>query len=251
MRFDWTTLALQTVNVLVLIWLLRRFLFRPVADIIARRKDAADRMLAEAAAAQARAAQEADAAERARQSIAAGQAQAVSDARRAAEAERGAILAEANGEAAKARETAQAGLAQERRALRAELSAEAARLAVRIAARLLARVAAQAVDLALVQAMEARLTALTAEETAALAPPGAALTVVTAAPPDASAQAAWTEMLRRRLPAAPPPLFATDPALIAGAELRGPHGRLRNSWQADLDRIATELERDDERVVLA
>ena len=51
MRFDWTTLALQTVNVLVLLWLLRRFLFRPVVEIIAERKDAAEKLLAEAAAA--------------------------------------------------------------------------------------------------------------------------------------------------------------------------------------------------------
>jgi F-type H+-transporting ATPase subunit b len=30
MRIDWWTLALQTANVLILIWLLGRFLFRPV-----------------------------------------------------------------------------------------------------------------------------------------------------------------------------------------------------------------------------
>ena len=32
MQIDWSTLALQTVNVLVLVWLLARFLFRPVSD---------------------------------------------------------------------------------------------------------------------------------------------------------------------------------------------------------------------------
>ena len=38
MRFDWTTLLLQTVNLLVLVWLLQRFLFRPVMAIIAERR---------------------------------------------------------------------------------------------------------------------------------------------------------------------------------------------------------------------
>ena len=55
MHFDWSTLVLQTVNVLVLLWLLRRFLFRPVVAIIAARKDAADKLLADAEAARAQA----------------------------------------------------------------------------------------------------------------------------------------------------------------------------------------------------
>ena len=35
MRFDWWTLALQTVNFAVLVWLLHRFLYRPVLRMIA------------------------------------------------------------------------------------------------------------------------------------------------------------------------------------------------------------------------
>jgi F-type H+-transporting ATPase subunit b len=49
MRIDWWTLALQTANVLILIWLLGRFLFRPVADIVARRQDEANKLIADAA----------------------------------------------------------------------------------------------------------------------------------------------------------------------------------------------------------
>ncbi len=41
MHIDWSTLALQTINALVLVWLLARFLFRPVAEIVAERQDAA------------------------------------------------------------------------------------------------------------------------------------------------------------------------------------------------------------------
>jgi F-type H+-transporting ATPase subunit b len=52
MRIDWWTLALQTANVLILIWLLSRFLFRPVAEIVARRQDEANKLLADAAAVQ-------------------------------------------------------------------------------------------------------------------------------------------------------------------------------------------------------
>ena len=42
MHIDWWTLAFQTVNVLVLIWILGRFFFRPVADIVAKRQAQAD-----------------------------------------------------------------------------------------------------------------------------------------------------------------------------------------------------------------
>ena len=38
MRIDLWTLGLQAINALVLIWLLARFLFRPIAAIIAERK---------------------------------------------------------------------------------------------------------------------------------------------------------------------------------------------------------------------
>jgi F-type H+-transporting ATPase subunit b len=51
MRIDWWTLALQTVNVLILIWILGRFFFRPVADIVARRQEEANRLLSDADAA--------------------------------------------------------------------------------------------------------------------------------------------------------------------------------------------------------
>ena len=46
MQIDWWTLGLQTINVLILVWILSRFLFRPVADIVAsarRRRKAAGR----------------------------------------------------------------------------------------------------------------------------------------------------------------------------------------------------------------
>ena len=56
MHIDWWTLALQTVNVLVLIWLLARFFFRPVMDIVVKRQEKAKKLLADAARARQQAA---------------------------------------------------------------------------------------------------------------------------------------------------------------------------------------------------
>ena len=48
MTIDWWTLGLQTVNVVILIWLLERFFWRPVAAMIEERHASAQRILAEA-----------------------------------------------------------------------------------------------------------------------------------------------------------------------------------------------------------
>ena len=41
MTIDWWTLGIQTVNVIILIWLLGRFFWRPVAAMIEQRRAAA------------------------------------------------------------------------------------------------------------------------------------------------------------------------------------------------------------------
>ena len=49
MDFDWTTFVLEAINFLILVWLLKRFLYRPVLDVIARRQAAVAATLADAA----------------------------------------------------------------------------------------------------------------------------------------------------------------------------------------------------------
>lgn len=45
MQLDWFTVAVQIINFLVLVWLLKRFLYRPVVEAMARREERiADRM---------------------------------------------------------------------------------------------------------------------------------------------------------------------------------------------------------------
>jgi F-type H+-transporting ATPase subunit b len=49
MNFDWTTFVLEVINFLILVWLLKRFLYRPVLDAVARRQSAVTATLADAA----------------------------------------------------------------------------------------------------------------------------------------------------------------------------------------------------------
>ncbi|BCB26886.1 ATP synthase subunit b [Sulfurimicrobium lacus] len=48
MELDWTTFLLEAINFLVLVWILKRFLYRPVLDVIARRRAQIDQTLAAA-----------------------------------------------------------------------------------------------------------------------------------------------------------------------------------------------------------
>lgn len=52
MEFEWTTFFLEILNFLVLLWLLQRFLYRPVQAVIARRRADIEQQLAAARAAQ-------------------------------------------------------------------------------------------------------------------------------------------------------------------------------------------------------
>ena len=48
MELNWSTFVLEIFNFLVLVWILKRFLYRPVLDVITRRRTVIDNQLAEA-----------------------------------------------------------------------------------------------------------------------------------------------------------------------------------------------------------
>lgn len=52
MELSWSTFVLEIINFLVLVWILKRFLYKPVMDVIARRRDGIEKSRAEAAALQ-------------------------------------------------------------------------------------------------------------------------------------------------------------------------------------------------------
>jgi F-type H+-transporting ATPase subunit b len=55
MGLDWSTFVLEIVNFLVLVWILKRFLYRPVLAVLAERRSRVEQVLAEARAAEERA----------------------------------------------------------------------------------------------------------------------------------------------------------------------------------------------------
>ncbi|MCA8883458.1 MAG: ATPase [Rhodobacteraceae bacterium] len=238
MTFDWTTFALQLINVVILLAILRHFLFRPVAGIIAKRQTETDAALkrAQAAsdaakAAEAKARDEAEATIRARHAEMA-KVQAEADAARSALLEKAradAAQIVAEGQAARDR---QAGIAEARTLERAR------DLAGTIAGRALAAQPADPSGYA--PRLADALAALPAEERDALLA-GGNLRLVSAAPLTPEALSAALSALA---PFGVTPGTDTDPDLIAGLDLRSDSGVLRNSLRHDLDLITKAL-RDD------
>ena len=241
MHIDWSTLALQTVNALVLVWLLARFLFRPVADIVAARQKAAQALLAEAESSR-RAAQAEQAAARDETArLATSHEAALQAAEADAEAHKATLLAQARAEAAQLRAQAEGEIERERAAQARGIEDDAVRLAVEIAGRLLDRMPPEARVRGFIGGTAEALAKLPPEARAEFGAHGEPLAL--AAPRALSAEelaaceAAFGAALGREVTLR----VRDDPTLIAGLELTGAHAAVRNHLRHDLDAIREAL----------
>ena len=244
MRIDWWTLALQTVNVLILIWILARFFFRPIMGIVSKRRHEAEKLLADAAHDRQEAANRLDEVDKARASIAADREKLITAAHAAAQSEKQNLLAQTSQEIVKLRAEAATEIAHDRAAAEAQIINRASDLSIEIARRLLRRFPHQAVLLAFVDEMCREVRALPSEKRTsfvAAAATGRSIDVVTAAPLSGEDTQNVRAALEKAFGANLPLTFLSDPAIIAGIELNGPNAIIRNSWRADLDRIRQEL----------
>jgi F-type H+-transporting ATPase subunit b len=240
MTIDWWTLGLQAVNVAILIWILARFFWRPVAAMIEARRDAAGRILAEAEAKRGEAEAEVAEAVKARAGFAAEREAILAAARTAAEQESATRRADADRRAGEIEAAARAAMAAERQAAERAFAERAARLALEIAGRLAGRLDASAVRAAFLDGLVAAIRALPDDKRNDAASDGT-LQIVSAAPLSPDEQAAARRRVAEALGRAAEVAFAVDPALVAGLELRGAHLVVANNWRADLDRLKTEI----------
>jgi F-type H+-transporting ATPase subunit b len=238
MQISWWTLALQVVNFLVLVWLLQRFLYRPVRDILEQRK----RQSTEALAAAERAKAETEAArqryEEARGALAEERQATLEAAHRASEAERTKRIEEAKKEAQKIIDTAHASIAEERAKTLTGLEADVADLAVKLAEKLLDKLGGSIAGDVFLERTQAALKELPDSERRRLerdlAVNGALVTVVTAAPLDAKEQKEWQARLEANLERPLKIAFDVDPKLIAGAAIHFPHVVVSFDWADQL-----------------
>lgn len=248
MRFDWWTLALQTVNFTVLVWLLHRFLYKPVLRMIDARRTELEKQYADARAAEAKAKDQLAAIEAQRGGIASEHEAALKAAAAQAEEAAKARRTRAEAEAASLLEGARKMLAAEREKALAEARESALDLGTSFARRLLAEVPVKLRVEASLERIEQYLAALPKTEMDALSQQlenGAVLTVLTASLLSPETVETWRARLRRPLGEGITIAFEAAPDLIAGAELHFPSAILRFSWQSALAAVRSEIENDD------
>lgn len=236
MTIDFWGLGLQAVNVLILVWLMSRVFWRPVAGAIVRRQEATRATMDAAKAAQAKA--DATLAEltQARAGIAAEREAMLDAARAEAQAAAQITLVDTQTVAEARLAAAQTAIEQATEAARKANAAKAAELSVEIAARLLERLNSPIVQDAFLSLLVKAVADMPAADRAALVAKPGGIEIVGAAEPGAD-RAKIEKAVRDALGGNPALHFVTDPTLIAGLELRSAHFVLHNSWKADLSQV--------------
>ena len=223
MELNWSTFVLEIVNFLVLVWILKRFLYQPVLDVIARRREGIARTLADAEAART----EADALKSRYESR-------VADWNREKQKLRENLDQELDAEKMRRLERLESELEQERRMTRQaeerrraeesrRLEEEALQQGAQFAARLLREGAGPETEARLVEQAIASMHALAAGQSAPLPPAGSGLNpvaVVTSAFPLADEQRSRIGAAVAALAGSEAPIrFGQDANLLAGLRI--------------------------------
>ncbi len=241
MHIDWWTLGLQTVNALVLIWLLARYLFRPVARIVAERQQAAAALMADASKAKADALTDRNHAATETQAIAQQRGDLLAAAAAQAEKLKTALASAAHADADHLRLAAEADIASAQRAAAAADAERASRLAIDIAAKLIDRLPQEARVAGFIDGLASELAKLPDATRAELARDGASLRLIAPRGLNTGELTSCHAALARALGRDTLFEVAVDPTLLAGLELEAPHAIVRNSFRADLAYLQTEL----------
>lgn len=245
MQVDWWTLVIQAINFLVLVWLLSRFLYRPVRDVIAKRQAQSDKILHDAE-------EKAATAEAAGQKLAQGRA-ALNKERQSLEAK---LRKAAQDEQTKLLEAAQTRADELIGDAKAKIEADQARLLsdakqqiVDLAAELAAQILGDAgtanpTSAVLKQAkdyFEALPDSDLAEIKSDLENAKAPISIVTPKALGKAEQAKWQKLLRQCFGEATAATFAEDPSLLGGAQVRFAHAVIDFSWSGRLRDASRQL----------
>ncbi len=245
MRFHGWTFLLQTLNFLLLVWLLKRFLFKPVSQAMAKRQTEAARLLDAAEAAKKHADEDARVSATRRAEFAAERQAGLASARSEAEKQRDEILAAARLDIDAMTATARAALEREREAVTEHLLRLASDVAVRLAERLLHEAGMKLDAEPFLAQLSARLEHASPEELATLRSqlvPRATVTLAIAPTLDARRTTTWQSKLAHQLGDDVMLQVVSDPELLAGAELRLPRSVVGASLRDALVHAREELD---------
>lgn len=223
MQLDWTTFLLEIVNFLVLVWILKRFLYRPVLDMIARRQANIEQTLNEAHATEERASALKTSYEKRLDEWEQEHESARAKLREELAAERQRRLTQLEAALADAREKNRALEARRAEEMQRIAETRALELGAAFSARLLARLSSTELDTRLIDLAIEDLAALPAEQRdalqAAAREPGVVLQLSFARPVSESAQQRLTAALGQVLDMSLPSSVEIEPDLLAGVRI--------------------------------
>ena len=249
MTIDWWTLFLQTVNFLVLVWLLQHFLYKPVKAVIERRRQLAEQALlqaetAEKDAATAKASFEAKSAELERNREVSAKAS-----QQAAEADAKTIIAQARKDAEEIEAEARKVAEDTHSAALANLKQEIVETAVKMAETILRKTANSDLNEVFLSHILNEIDALSKEDRARIdadiGSKDGAVEVATSMKLTEAEHETWTTTLSQHLHLGRAPNFTTDPDLLGGAELRFRHATVRFAWSDQLNKAADILAKSE------
>jgi F-type H+-transporting ATPase subunit b len=248
MHVDWWTLALEAINFLILVWLLQRFLYKPVIGIVARRRQEVDAAFAEVEDARHRTEAEEKTYQAKIAAVDRERLDIIRATRAQIEEERTKLIADARREADELLSKQRQAIVSERAEALADLRDGAADLAVSLATTLVREASTGSVAETFLERLRQRFLGLSEAERARLLGPATGPTVlrVVTAPALTDAQRRrWRERLGNSVGERWTIEFGADEDLVAGARIHFPAASLEISWAGALKDARKEFVGDE------
>jgi F-type H+-transporting ATPase subunit b len=246
MQIDWLTVAAQIVNFLVLVWLLQRFLYRPITNAMARREARIEERLSDARTRRREAEDEATKLQEKREELEASRQKMLEEARAEADGLRQRLEREVRDDIDRKRSNWTETLEDERADFAREMQRKAGHKVLDTAGRLLAEFTSTGLDDHIAQGFVKKLENLDTDtcqkmRAAADSPEGPAL-VETAAALDAAARRKITRAIHEQVATDIEVAYRADEQVLLGVRLS--IGEQTVEWSAarHLERLNRELD---------
>jgi F-type H+-transporting ATPase subunit b len=242
MQIDWITVSAQIINFLILVWLLKRFLYKPVIRAMERREQRINERLDDARTSRQQAEQQAAEYRSKREELERQREQRLAEAREQAEQEKKQLLAQAREEVKATREQWQRQVEREQAEFLEKLRVKAAESIQAIARKTLRDLADSTLEEQIVQVFVTRLESLDADARKALAKPGEPLRISSAFELDSRVRDRLTRAVHEHLGADLQVSYAVSAELLCGIRLDSEQQQL--SWNlADyMDELTARIE---------
>jgi F-type H+-transporting ATPase subunit b len=233
MQVDWITTIAQIINFLVLVYLLKRFLYRPIVAAMGRRETNIAQRLDEAAQQSAAAQQQTETYDQKLRELEQQSAQLIEEAKREAETQRAELLDALRGEIAEIRSRWRSEVERERQAFLAQTRQLVGEQVCRVAQQAFADLADSKLENQMLGVFLQKIAAVPAEDKARLAETATekGLTVQTHFPLSPEMQNKLTAAIHEQISNALAVHFEQAADLICGICLRGPGFKL--AWNLD------------------